>query len=147
MVHLLTLLLPPGRTSHFGVSASNDLVVRLYLDDGDGPAMVRVSLGRDAPFGDEPPRGGTATVTIDRTPGDCLRDTVVGAEWPDGTVVRVDVPTCLAFDGVQNPPSRSALTVDQAVRVATDPRWGMTMGAGLVDAGAKRFAALPVFAG
>jgi hypothetical protein len=147
MLHLLLTLLPPGRTSHFGVSADDDLLVQLYLDDGDGPAMVRVSLGRDAPFGDEPPRGGTATVTIDRTPGDCLRDTVVGAEWPDGTVVRVDVPTCLAFDGVQNPPSRAALTVDQAIRVATDPRWGMTMGAALVDAGAERFAALPVFAG
>lgn len=147
MVHLLTLLLPPGRTSHFGVAADDDLLVRLYLDDGGGPAMVRVSLGRDASFGGEPPRGGTATVTIDRTPGDCLRDTVVGAEWPDSTVVRVDIPTCLPFDGVRNPPTRPALTVDQAVRVATDPRWGTTMAAGLVDAGAKQFAALPVFAG
>ena len=147
MVHLLTLLLPPGRTSHYGVAAGDDLLVQLSLDDGDGPALVRVALGRDAPFGDEPPRGGTATVTIGHTPDDCLRDTVVGAEWPDGTVVRVDVPTCLAFDGVQNPPSRSALTVDQAVRVATDPRWSMSMGAGLVDAGARRFPALPVFAG
>jgi hypothetical protein len=147
MVHLLTLLLPPGRTSHFGVSADNDLLVQLYLDDGDGPALVRVSLGRDLPFGDEPPRGGTANVTISRTPDDCLHDTVVGAEWPDGSVVRVDVPTCLAFDGVQNPPSRAALSVDQAVRVATDPRWGTTMGADLVDAGARRFGALPVFGG
>jgi hypothetical protein len=147
MVHLLTLLLPPGRTSHFGVSADNDLLVQAYLDQGDGPAMVRVSLGRDVPVGDEPPRRGTAHVTITRTPDDCLRDTVVAAGWPDGTVVRVDVPTCLAFDGVRNPPSRPALTAEQAVRVATDPRWGTTMGVELVDAGAQRFGALPVFAG
>jgi hypothetical protein len=147
MVQLLTLLVPPGRTSHFGVSADNDLLVQLYLDDGNGPAIVRVSLGLDAPVGDEPPRGGTATVTITQNPNECLRDSVVDAAWPDGTVVRVAVPTCPVFAGVRHPPARAALTVDEAVRVAADPRWGMMMSAGLVDAGARRFGVLPVFAG
>ncbi|MGX6606475.1 hypothetical protein ACWKSP_30765 [Micromonosporaceae bacterium Da 78-11] len=145
MLHLLTQLLPPGRTSHFAVAADNDLLVQLYLDDGDGPAMVRVSIGRAAPFGDEPPRGTAATVTIEHLPDNCVQDTVVGAEWPDGTLVQVDVATCLAWDGVQNRPTRPSLTTDEAIRVAADPRWGVAMDADLIDVGAKRFAGLPEF--
>jgi hypothetical protein len=142
MLRLLTLLLPPGRTSHFGVSADNDLLVQLYLDDGDGPAPVRVSLSRDDRASGETDRGATATVTVRHLPGDCGPDTVVGAEWPDGTLVRVTVATCLQAGAG---PTRPALTTEQAIRVATDPRWGVTMAAGLVDEGAERFAELPVF--
>ena len=45
MLHLLLQLLPPGRTSHYGADFDDDLSVQLYLDDGRGPAMVRVALG------------------------------------------------------------------------------------------------------
>ena len=142
MLHLLTELLPPGRTSHY--AGDDDLHVQLYLDDGRGPALVRVSVGQAAPYGDEPARGGTATVTITEAPGDCGLGTEVGAAWPDGTRVDVGVPTCLPFDGRQNRPTRAALTVDQAVRVATDPRWGVTMDAGLVTGAARYFPSVPV---
>jgi hypothetical protein len=164
MLHLLTLLLPPGRTSHYGVSTDDDLRVQLYFDDGRGPALLRVTVGRIPAV--QPPASGV-TVTIGRNAADCLRDTVVDAEWPDGTTVEVDVATCLpAADGpgAQGPvadgpgaegpgaegpgrATRPALATDDAVRIATDPRWGPTMDPLLVEAGANRFTGLPVFSG
>jgi hypothetical protein len=150
MLHLLTQLLPPGRTSHFGAASDNDLHVQLYLDRGDGPGMVRVVVDRSAPGERQKslpgrPHGGTGTVTIDNFPDNCLQNTVVAAEWADGTVVQVDVATCLAWDGTSNPPAQPVLTADEAVRIAADPRWGVTMAAAEVDVAGKRFPAVPVF--
>jgi len=141
MLHLLTQLLPPGRMTHLGVAAEDDLQVQLYLDDGSGPGMVRVGVGASGPISGEPPGGETVSVTIRHMPDNCLQGTVVDAAWPDGTLVRVDVASCLDQAG---PPTLPALTVDQAVRVAADPRWGVTMDATLVAAGAKQFPSLPV---
>jgi hypothetical protein len=142
MLHLLTQLLPPGRTSHFAASADDDLQVQLYVDDGRGPAMVRVAVAKNAPFGDERSRGGTATVMISHDPGDCLTATTVDARWPDGTLVEVEVPTCLSGEA----PARPALTPDEAIRLATDPRWGITMDRRLVTEGRLRFPEVPVVA-
>jgi hypothetical protein len=165
MLHLLTQLIPPGRTSRYGAFGDNDLRVQLYLDDGTGPAAVRVGLERlvvpgiqaqpgnttnvatakSAPVGDETARDGPIKVTIQHMPDNCLQNTVVDAAWPDGTLVRVDVPTCLpATGGGQERPSRAALTPDEAVRVAADPRWGVTMEVGLLRAGKKQFPRVPV---
>jgi hypothetical protein len=111
----------------------------LYLDDGGGPALVRVGVSRadtKARSGAEPPRGATSTVTIQHMPDNCLQSTKVDARWPDGTLVEVAVPTCLAAD---SPPTRPALTTQQAIRVASDPRWGVTMDQKLVDLGARQF--------
>jgi hypothetical protein len=141
MLHLLTQLLPPGRTTHLGVAAGDDLQVQLYLDDGSGPGMVRVSVGKNGPISDEPPRGRTVSMTIRHMPDNCLQGTVVDAAWPDGTLVQVFVASCLDPAG---PPTLPALTVEQAVRVAADPRWGVTMDTALVAAGAKQFPILPV---
>jgi hypothetical protein len=141
MLHLLTQLLPPGRTTHLGVAAQDDLQVQLYLDDGSGPGLVRVAVARSRPIADESPRTGTVSVTIRDMPDNCLQGTVVDAAWPDGTLVQVDVASCLDQDG---PPTPPALTADQAVRVAADPRWGVTMDTRLVTEGAKRFPTLPV---
>jgi len=152
MLHLLTELLPPGRTSHFGVAPGDDLQVRLYLDEGAGPGLVKVAVGKEAPNGAEPPRGATASVTIRHMPDNCLQSLAVDAAWPDGTLVQVDVATCL--DRAGDSPTRSddraettplVLTVDEAVRVAADPRWGVTMDAALVSQGAREFPAPPVF--
>jgi hypothetical protein len=145
MLHLLTQLLPPGRASHFGVASDNDLHVQLYLDGGAGPGMVRVAVGKVTGPGGEAPRGDTATVTIEHLADDCVQDTAVVAQWPDGTMVELDVASCLASDGRGNPPARPALTAEQAVRIVSDPRWGVRMDAALVAAGAARFPKLPVF--
>ncbi|GAA0527529.1 hypothetical protein GCM10010172_05050 [Paractinoplanes ferrugineus] len=142
MLHLLTQLLPPGRTSHLGIAPDDDLRVQLYVDDGRGSAMVRVAVAKNSPFGDESSRGGMATVLITHDPDNCLTALTVDAEWPDGTLVEVDVPTCLA--GAE--PSRAALTADQAVMLATDPRWGVTMDRQLVAEAAERFDRVPVAA-
>lgn len=142
MLELLTRLLPAGRTSDYATATGGDLHVQLYLDSGKGPGMIRVSMGAAVPPGYG---GDLAQVTIDHLAGNCIQSTVVGAYRPDGTIVQVDVATCLAWDGKQNKPARAALTTDQAVKVAVDPRWGMTMDADLVTKGAKRFPRLPEF--
>jgi len=141
MLHLLTQLLPPGRTTHLGAAGAGGLQVQLYLDDGSGPGLVGVGVEKNEPIADELPRGGTVSVTISHMPDNCLQGTAVDAAWPDGTLVRVDVATCLDPSG---PPTRPALTVEQAVRVATDPRWGVTMDRALIAEGAKQFPTLPV---
>jgi hypothetical protein len=142
MLELLTRLLPAGRTSNYAVATGDDLHVQLYLDSGRGPGMIRVSMATSMPpgFG-----GDVAQVTIDHLAGNCIQSTVVGAYRPDGTIVQIDVATCLAWDGKQNKPTRAALTTDQAVKIAVDSRWGMTMDADLVAKGAKRFPRLPEF--
>ncbi|GIM94963.1 hypothetical protein [Paractinoplanes toevensis] len=133
MLVLMLQLLPPGRTSHYGVAADDDLHVQLSLDDGRGPAMIRVAVARNAPVGDKPP--GAAFVTISEHSADCRLGTTVDAQWPDGTLVEVDLPAC---------PGRPALTPDEAVRLAADPRWGVTMAEDLVAEGTQRFPAVPV---
>jgi hypothetical protein len=139
MLHLLTLLLPPGRTSHFGVASDNDLLVQLYLDAGDGPGMLRVTVDQRSVAPAIPARGGSAEVTVTHSDGDCAQNTSVSATWPDGTFVELDMASCAARE-------HPALTTEQAVRVVTDPRWGVTMDADLVATGTRRFPAVPVFA-
>jgi hypothetical protein len=142
MLRLLTVLMPTGRTSHFAVAADDDLRVQLYLDAGAGPAMVRLAVDK-VPGGGE--RGDTATVTVTPAGGDCLDDTVVRAGWPDGTRVTLDLASCLPE--IPRLPTPLALTVDQAVAVAADPRWGLSMDAALVAAGDRAYGTLPEFAG
>ena len=145
MLHLLTQLLPPGRTSHYGVSPDNDLQVQLYLDDGSGPAMIRVAVDRLPSTVTRPPaRDDVATVTVNYVPDKCEQSTMVHARWPDGTLVEVDVATCLGDRGT---PTRPALTTEQAIRVASDPRWGVTMDPNLIKIGARQFPSpVPVIA-
>ena len=132
MLHLLTQLLPPGRTSRYGVVSGNDLLVQLYLDAGAGPQRLRVAVDKT---GDATHRDGSVTVTVEQIPGDCAVNTTIDALWSDGTTVRLDLSGCTP-----------ALSADQAIAVAADPRWGVTMDAALVGAGAARFADVPELA-
>ena len=63
MLHFLTLFLPPGRTSHYGLASDNDLLVQLYLDAGGGAGMRWVSVGRRPAARTVPARGSIADVT------------------------------------------------------------------------------------
>ncbi len=147
MLHLLTTLLPPGRTSHYGVAADNDLHVQVYYDAGYGPSMLRLAVERAPVTGRRPDRGSIAKVSVGYRPDDCVQDTVVEAAWPDGTTVHLDVASCLAFDGVRNPPAKPQLSEAVALLIVSDARWGVTMDVGLVKQGAQQFPdGLPVFA-
>jgi hypothetical protein len=143
MLRLLTTLLPPGRTSRYAVAADNDLNVQLYYDAGYGPSMLRL-LVAEKPTGR--PRGSDATVTVSHAPDDCAQDTTVTATWADGTVVQLDIASCLLFDGRSRAPARAQLSEAVAALVVSDPRWGVTMDADLVEQGAGAFpGALPAF--
>ena len=74
-------------------------------------------------------------MTVERVPGDCAANTTVDAQWSDGTTVRLDVAGC-------EPP----LSADEAVAIAADPRWGVTMDAALVGDGGARFPRVPELA-
>jgi hypothetical protein len=144
MLRLLTTLLPPGRTSHYRVAKDNALHVQLYYDAGYGPSMLRLHVDRRATGR---PRGSTPTVTVRHLPGNCVQDTDLRATWADGTSVELDLATCLEFDGRTNPPARAQLSEAEAALIVSDPRWGVSMSADLVDQGAGAFPKpLPVFA-
>jgi len=143
MLHLLTTLLPPGRTSHYAVAPDNDLHVQLYYDAGYGPSMLRLQVDRK-PTGR--PRGSQPRVAVSHSPQDCVHDTDVTAVWSDGTVVRLDVATCLASDGRTTRPAKAQLSQAEAALIVSDSRWGVTMDADLVDRSARTFPSpLPVF--
>jgi hypothetical protein len=168
LLELLTRTLPPGKTSHYAASAQG-LTVQAYLDAGRGPGVIQLSVGRDGEFdsqarADADLRAGcaakqskTCRIADDLKVGpvvaepsgvryqvvtisdNCIENTMVSVRQPSGTWLRFTLPTCLAWDGRQNKPSPAALTVPQAVRVGSDPRWGATLDPGLVAAGAKHF--------
>lgn len=142
MLVLLEGLLPAGRTSAPAKAGPRDLRVQLYLDRGNGPGMIRVSVSGDPRSG---PRTGTPAVTVDSQPDNCMQSTVARARWPDGLTVQAELATCLARDGRRNPPTLPALSKDEARVVVADPRWGTTMEAGLVRAGAERFPRVAYF--
>jgi len=69
----------------------------------------------------------------------------VRARWPDGATVQADLASCLAWDGRRNKPAPPALSEAEARVVVTDRRWGVTMDAALVKAGAKKFPQVATF--
>ncbi|MDY7090219.1 MAG: hypothetical protein SYR96_34655 [Actinomycetota bacterium] len=129
MLHLLTELLPPGRASRAAVAADKDLRVQIDLDRGDRAGLLGLTVGRQPT---DAARGATATVSIVPVAGNCEQGYLVVSRWPDGTSVRLDAASC------------AVLTTSEAVRIATDPRWGLVMDADLVDQGNARFGRAPV---
>ena len=73
----------------------------------------------------------------------CLEDTIVQRYRPDGVHVSVFLASCLMWDGQRYPPGQSILTVAEAVSLAADPHWGVSMDARLVAEAAQRYPSLP----
>jgi len=140
MLELLSQLLPGSKFSDFR-SPSGNLQVQLYLNDGDGPGMLRVTVDGPAAAANRD-RTGEPKISVESYPGNCIQSVVIVADWPDGTTVKIEIATCLAWDGTQNKPARAPLSIQQATKVAVDPRWGTYMDASLVEAGAKSFPAV-----
>ncbi|MGC9670611.1 hypothetical protein ACNTMW_29205 [Planosporangium sp. 12N6] len=153
LMALLTGLLPSGTTSHLSGSTQGDISVQLYLDDGRGPGMLRVavrsgslSAGQCTPAAcRQLPDGGRAVVT--RHADNCVQSLLVDVDRGAGSVVEVQVSSCLAWDGTATPAGRMALTEEQAIAVASDPRWGTEMDAALVQAGQRDFPQLATGSG
>lgn len=150
----LLKLLPPGATSNY---ASYGLGAQTYLDGASGPGMIRIflfkgSLNPSACTGAVPsdmtrtcstlPSG--ATVLTTRISDNCVEPLAIVVDHGDGTVVQVNVATCLAWNGHSNPPTHMAITAAQALQIAANPAWGASrMDAALVRDAASRFSPHP----
>jgi hypothetical protein len=146
----LLKLLPPGATSNYSFSGGG---AQADLDGASGLGMVRVDLYKgsvnpDACTSAVPsdmtrtcsmlPSG--ARVLTTRISDNCIEPLMIDVDHGDGTVVEIDVATCLAWNGHRNPPTPMAITAAQALQIAANPAWGAAkMDAGLVTASARRF--------
>jgi hypothetical protein len=147
LLELLLPLLPSGKTSHYAGNAQ-ELMVQTYLDGGAGPGMIRIDVAnandlggnaKIAPTGVKSASSDGTTYRVTRLPDNCIQNTIVSVQHPDGTMVQINLASCLAWDGKQNKPAKLALTVAQAVKIGADPRWGVQIDKSLVTAGAKHF--------
>ncbi|GAA2519251.1 hypothetical protein [Winogradskya humida] len=138
VLELLTQLLPKGKVSKLAANSDDGLFAQVYLDTGKGPGMLRVWLKPLRDTGATP--GMVKLETFAAADANCVQSTVVYASYPAGGHLEMDIATCLDDDGR---PAEPALTLDEAVAVMSDARWGTTMDAELVVAGAKRYADVP----
>ncbi len=150
----LLKLLPPGATSNY---AFYGLGAQTYLDGASGPGMIRVSLEKGslnpAACTSAVPSDMTrtcstlpsgATVLTGRISDNCIQSLGIDVDHGNGTVVQIEVATCLAWNGHSNPPAHMAITAAQAEQIAANPAWGAKqMDAALVRDANSRFAGIP----
>jgi hypothetical protein len=150
----LLKLLPPGATSNYALFGDG---AQTYLAGPSGVGMIRIhvvsgSLNPDACTGTFPsdmtmtcdtlPNG--APVTVTKISDNCIQSASIDVDHGRGTVVQIDLATCLAWNGKSNPPSPMAITVAQAEQIAANPAWGAAkMDAALVRDAAGRFVGVP----
>ncbi|RZT79373.1 hypothetical protein EV382_2571 [Micromonospora violae] len=142
-LELLTRLLPRGKTSGYVILPSTGAgpgmpYVQLYLDRGNGPGMVRLSIHQDNLGGDLAP----GTVELTEIPDNCVQNKVVTVHHRGGLQVDVMIATCRSWDGKGNWAAPSVLSVKEATEIAANPSWGTTMPAEFVQSGAKNFASV-----
>ncbi|AGL17214.1 hypothetical protein [Actinoplanes sp. N902-109] len=140
VLELLTRLLPKGKVSKLAANAEDGLFAQVYLDTGKGPGMLRVWL---KPYDDPDLKPGTVVIETFTTPDNCVQSTVVNASYSTGGHVEMNIATCLGSD---REPAPAPITVDEAVKVLSDARWGVRMDAELVAEGAKHYAGIPASA-
>jgi hypothetical protein len=153
VVYRLKQLLPPGTTSDYGRAGNGTVFGQIALDRGHGPNMLRLHVGTtpSGPYhcGDytDPtlsiqcatlPDG--ARFALIRFADDCNQSLVVDLFRSNGVNVLLNVMTCQTTNGHANPP---ALSQAEAVRIADDPGWGLTMDSTLVAAAQREFPDLP----
>jgi eukaryotic-like serine/threonine-protein kinase len=133
LLELLTRIFPDRELAR-PAALDDGLGVQVLMDAG--PVTVAVDRDKNP---DSDVRTAGPKITVERNPGNCVQDLLVRADWDDGTHVFLFVATCLPWDGADNKPVEPALTPSEAKRVVSDPRWGVTMEADLVTAGAQHF--------
>lgn len=126
-------------------------MAQAYLDAGDGPGMLRLSVDQQEPVsGPQPAREGLRSfqqedgdvITVTRNSDNCVQSMVAYRETLDGLLVQLMVSTCLAWDGEDNAEGTSALTEEQAIAVMDDERIGLRLAEDAVKEGAERFSDL-----
>ncbi|MFE0461495.1 hypothetical protein ACFW1A_19825, partial [Kitasatospora sp. NPDC058965] len=149
--------LPPGsRTDHYAASpwtavaaGHRQLGAQLYLTDSRGTGMVRVWLSTGtlacAPADGCRTDGAGRRTVVDHRPDNCVEDTTATVDHGDGTLVTIQLSTCLGWSGSGNAPGIKALTDDQALALAGDPAFTLTMPGSRLSAAAARFGTLPTF--
>jgi hypothetical protein len=137
-----------------GDGTAGATMVQTYVDKGQGPGMLRLSVGR---FGGPPvvcaayqrcyQVPGVGRVALEGLEDNCVQTRIVSLLREDGVYLQLNMGTCLAWDGTRNPEGRLVLTDQEAIDLVLDPRWGLRMSAELVSAGAARFASAPRISG
>jgi hypothetical protein len=150
LLELIGRLLPAGETSHHAVSSDDDRFVQVYLDRGQGPAMIRFSVAKaQSPAEMACPAFASCTdvgrdrVELMEIEQNCIQRWTVVLRRADGVVISLNLASCLTWNGTANPPAPKALTTDEAVRIAFDPRWGTSLPRDVVEAGQRNFPQVP----
>ncbi|MFG1609664.1 serine/threonine-protein kinase [Actinoplanes sp. NPDC049265] len=140
MLELLAQMFPDRKLLRASTAPADEkrLFVQVLMSGDQGLGRMAVEISRDK-NPDSEVRTTGPRITVQRPAGNCIQNVIVVADWDDGTHVEVTVSTCLPWNGSANPESPPPLTVPEAKKVASDPRWGVTMDGDLVTAGAKHF--------
>jgi hypothetical protein len=83
-------------------------------------------------------------VLTTRISDNCIEPLSVDVDHGDGTVVEINVASCMPWNGDSNPHAHMAITAAQAQQIAASPAWGaVQMNAVLVRSANRRFAGVP----
>ncbi|KJK57829.1 hypothetical protein [Saccharothrix sp. ST-888] len=150
LLQQLLSLLPPGQTSHYAGNGGDEPLVQTYLTTAAGTGMIRLSVhpiaGRMVCDGGTPKCVTDAAgriVQVYHMEGNCVQSTGLLADRGDGTVVQIDLGSCLNYQDDRNRPGVQALTVEQAIAIAENPAVSTRLDRTTVLAGAARFPDLP----
>jgi hypothetical protein len=154
MLELLSTLLPAGKRTMPAQTSDGSLFVALNLDRGQGVGMVRLNVdSTKVPVSHGPCMPGSICQTLPDgnyveiidIPDNCIERHAVFLTRPDGISVGMLMSSCLSWNGSDNPPGQVVLSVEEAIAIADDPRWGTTMPKSLVDRGQRDFPNLSTF--
>jgi hypothetical protein len=156
-LELLERLLPGRHSAQAwgdGEGSAGSTFVQTYVDRGAGPGMLRLGVSGYGGPREECQRyercydvPGVGRISVQELPDNCVQSRIVALFRDDGVYVQLNMATCLAWDGTQNPQGRLVLSDQEAIDVVLDPRWGLRMPDELVSTGAARFGAAPRISG
>lgn len=147
---LLLATLPDDQTAEHATDANGSLHASVWVVRPDVTGMVRVAVstyhgtpdttpGSHAGdvYGAPSPYGGGIVMRIGSNATDCTRATSIWSYHPNGTLVEVDVATCMVGQGNVKTVGKPVLNTAEAVMMANDPRWGVRIGASYNESGAR----------
>ena len=141
LLELLLQDLPKGKTSHYAGAHqpdSADITLQTFLDRGQGNGMIRVTVLQSRANSQVTwtPAAGGVDYLVHHLANNCLQTTSVVVRHPGDLLVQFDLSTCIPFSR-KHPPQ--VLTVAEAVKIGSDPRWGLSIDPALNERGADRF--------